>query len=376
VKAALINTIATPYELADVEVGSPTGREVLVEVKGSGLCHSDLHLADNDYGMPLPLMLGHEIAGVVTEVGPDATMVKVGDHVVACVVPSCGRCVPCSLGNPTACENAGSFGRDEGAPARYTRDGEPVTQAFGIGGFSEYVLTHEAQVVSISKDVPFDRAALLGCGVVTGAGSVINSAKLRFGQTAVIIGCGGVGLNAVQGAALAGARKVIAVDLQQGKLELAKKFGATDVVNPADGDPIEQVRALTGGKGVDHAFEVIGLKPTLEQAVGMLGHFGTAYVVGMQKPGGRIEMNTDPMDPASILQGEQAIRGVFMGTTNFRYDVPLFAEMYLQGRLNLDDLVSKTVDIGFLNKGYEELKGGGVARNVITTFNADSIDLV
>lgn len=369
-KAALITQIGQPYEIGSIDIAAPIGREVLVEVKASGLCHSDLHISENDYGFPLPLVLGHEVAGVVTQVGPDVASIKVGDHVVACLVTACGVCNQCIQGHPTACLNPGANARAEGEAPRLSQDGKPLFQFSGISGFAEQVLAHENMLVAIDKAVPFDRAALLGCGVVTGAGAVLNSAKVRFGQTVAVIGCGGVGLNAVQAAALAGAERVIAIDLQPSKLELAKKFGATDVVNPADGDTVEQVRALTDGRGVDHAFEVIGVKQTLIQATQMLDHFGTAYIVGMQKPGATLEVISDPTNPAGLLNNEQSVRGIMMGTTNFKIDVPRYAKMYLQGRFNLDDLVSNTIDIGDINVGYEALQGGGVARSVITSFNA------
>lgn len=235
-----------------------------------------------------------------------------------------------------------------------------------MAGFAEQALFPEHLLAAISKDVPFDRASLLGCGVVTGAGAVIRTAKVRFGDTVAVFGAGGVGLNAIQAAALSGASKVIAIDLQPTKLDLAKKFGATHLVNPADGDTVEQVRALTDGQGVNHAFEVIGLIPTLEQATQVLDHGGTAYVVGMQRPGSRLSVNVDPMDLSSLLRREQSVKGVKMGSTNFKLDIPLYAELYLQGRFNLDDLVSTTIGLEDINEGYAELEKGKVARSVIT----------
>jgi len=365
-KAALIEKIGEPYVISDVDIAEPLGHEVLIDVKGSGLCHSDLTIATNDFGMPLPICQGHEVSGIAVALGPEVRSIKVGDHVVACLVDYCGHCDQCLRGHQTACRNRGGLARTPGQAPRLTRGGEFVLQLGDLGGFAEQVLTHENQLTPIDKAVPFDRAALLGCGVVTGAGAVINSAKVRFGQTVAVIGCGGVGLNAIQAAALSGARRVIAVDLQPGKLAMAKKFGATDLVNPADGDPVEQVRALTDGHGVDHAFEVIGLAPTLEQATKMLDHFGTAYVIGMQKPGARFPANVDPVDPNGMLNHEQQLRAVYMGTTTAKYDIPLYADLYLQGRFNLDDLVSQTIALDQINEGYEALMGGQVARSVIT----------
>ncbi|MDQ0691425.1 Zn-dependent alcohol dehydrogenase [Arthrobacter sp. W4I7] len=365
-KAALIKKTGEPYVLDDIRVDDPIGHEVLVEVKGSGLCHSDLGIAENDYGIPLPLVQGHEVAGVAIAVGPDVESVKVGDHVVACPVYFCGHCDQCLQGRNTSCREAAKRDREKGGNARFTMpDGRFVMQLGAIGGFAEQTLINENQLVSIDRRVPFDRAALLGCGVVTGAGAVFNSANVRAGETVAVIGCGGVGLNAVQAAALTGAGRIIAVDLQPGKLELAKTFGATDLVNPDDGDPVEQVRDLTGGHGVDHAFEMIGLMPTLVQATQMLDHFGTAYIVGMQKPGTKLQLNVDPMVPTGMLMKEQAIRGVKFGSVNVKRDIALYADLYLQGRFNLDDLVSQTISLEQINAGFEELKKGRVARSVI-----------
>lgn len=366
VKAALITKTNSPFEVHDIDIDRPLGNEVLIDVKGSGLCHSDLHIARNDYGIPLPLLQGHETAGIVTALGPDVRSLKVGDHVVACNVGVCGHCDRCLDGRPNGCRNKGNVDRQPDQGSRVTWEGQPVTTLGGMSGFAEQALFPEHLLAVVSKDIPFDRAALLGCGVVTGAGAVIRTAGVRFGDTVAVFGAGGVGLNAVQAAALSGASKVIVVDLQSGKLDLARKFGATHTVNPADGDTVEQVRALTDGRGVDHAFEVIGLVPTLQQATQVLDHNGTAYVVGMQRPGATLSINVDPMDLDSLLRREQSVRGVMMGSTNFKLDIPLYAELYLQGRLNLDDLVSNTIDLVDINEGYAELEKGKVARSVIT----------
>jgi S-(hydroxymethyl)glutathione dehydrogenase / alcohol dehydrogenase len=364
--AALITEIAKPFEIGEVEVDTPIRDEVLVEVKASSLCHSDLHLAHNDYGLPLPILLGHEFSGIVREVGPEVKSVNIGDHVVACVVPSCGTCDRCAAGWPSGCRNSQGLGRTPDENPRISFQGEATTPIQGLSGFTQFTLLGEKNLVTVNKEIPFDRASLLGCGVVTGAGAVLRSARVQAGETVAVFGAGGVGLNAVQAASLVGARRVIVVDLQQNKLELAKKFGATDLVNPADGDAIEQIMAITEGRGVDHAFEIIGIMPTLQQAVQSLGHRGTAYVVGMQKPGAALSVNVDPMDTTSILQGEKAVRGVMMGSTNFKLDIPLYADLYAQGRYNLDDLVEKNISLDEINRGYEELETGRIARNVIT----------
>jgi S-(hydroxymethyl)glutathione dehydrogenase/alcohol dehydrogenase len=359
-KAAVLEAIGQPMVIDDIEVAAPTGREVLIEVKANGLCHSDLHMAENNFGTVLPAIFGHELAGIVTEVGPLVTQVAVGDHVVGCLVSHCGACEKCLAGRTYECRNRAATARAKGEAPRLSRRGEAVTQGFSLSGFAEQTLVHENNIVKITKDIPFDKACLLGCGVVTGAGAVINSARTRVGDTVAVIGCGGVGLSAIQGARLAGARRIVAVDLQPGKLELALKLGATDVVNPNDGDAIEQVKALTGGYGVDHAFEVIGLKDTAMQAFNMLATGGTAYLIGIQKPGTVFEL-----PGGSFLGSQRALRGVYMGSTNFKVDVPMFADYYLQGRFKLDELVSQTIPLDQVNEGYEELKKGEVARSVV-----------
>ncbi|WP_322790887.1 Zn-dependent alcohol dehydrogenase [Mycolicibacterium madagascariense] len=338
---------------------------MLVDVKASGLCHSDYYVATTEIGQSLPAVLGHEVSGVVIEVGANVVGFAAGDHVVACLAGFCGRCDRCLSGRSNLCRNypAGTQ-RSPGDRSRLTLGGEAIAQFSEVSGFAERVLLHQNNAVVIPHDVPFPQAAILGCGVTTGAGSAIRSAGVRVGEDVAVIGCGGVGLNTIQGAALAGARKVIAVDIQPTKLELAStKFGATHTVNAADQDAVEAVRELTAG-GVDHAFEVIGGIPrTLEQAVEMLAPGGTAYIVGAQPPTSALAMPA-----ANFLFQKTGLRGVFMGSTNFKVDIPLYAELYLQGRFNLDDLISRTIRLDEINEAYADLAGGNVARSMITSF--------
>lgn len=360
-KAAVLDSVGSPLVVRDVDIAEPIGLEVLLEVKASGLCHSDLHMMNNPKGFPLAAVLGHEASGVVTAVGPDVTQFAVGDHVVGCLVSHCGRCERCMSGRPYQCRNAAETARAPEQGARLSVEGAPVIQFWSLGAFAEQMLVHENNIVKVDPSIPFEKAALLGCGVVTGAGAVINTAQTQPGDTVAVIGCGGVGLSAVQGAALAGARRVIAIDLVPAKLELAKRFGATDTVNPADGDVIEQVKALTGGRGVDKSFEVIGLSQTAAQAIRMLDTGGSAYLIGLHKPGALLEIDV----MSDLLVPQRSVQGVYMGSSNFKQDIPMFADYYLQGRLNLDDLISQTISIEQINEGYEELKAGGVARSVV-----------
>lgn len=363
-RAAVLDQVGGRYEIRDITIADPIGREVLVDVKASGLCHSDEHIRENDFGFPMPTVLGHEVAGIVTAVGPDVTELDVGDHVSGCLINYCGHCDECLKGAPFRCLNQlMSTARTAEEPPRLTTaEGEPITQFSSLSGFAEQVLSHEHNMVKINKDIPFEVACLLGCGVITGMGTAINTAGVRVGDYVAVFGCGGVGLNGIQGAKIAGARKIIGIDLQPSKLELAKKFGATDVINPKEEDLVERVMEITSGYGVHHAFEMIGLLPTLEQAMSILGMDGTAYVVGMQKPENRLSVELFH----DLLMKRKAVKGVYMGSTNSHIDIPIYADMYTQGRLNLDDLVSKRIKLEDINEAYEELAGGQVARAVIT----------
>jgi S-(hydroxymethyl)glutathione dehydrogenase/alcohol dehydrogenase len=362
-KAAVINATGEKFEIQDIEISSPVGREVLVQVKASGLCHSDLHLAMHNYGVPLPAVFGHELAGVVLEIGSDVREFAVGDHVVACLIQYCGHCESCLAGRTYQCKNPNETLRDPALGHRLTRGGQPVTPGFGTAAFAERALVHENQLAKVPEALPFPQACLLGCGTVTGAGAVINTAEVRPGDSVAVIGVGGVGLNAISAAKLAGATRIIAVDVQSSKLELARLFGATDMVDSSQGDPVAKVLELTGG-GVDHAFEVVGLKETSEQAVRMTCVGGDAYLIGVHKPGSKIELAVTE----ELLGTQRRLRGVYMGSSNIKHDIPMYANLYLQGKLNLDDLVSREINLAEINEAYADLNGGKIARSVITSF--------
>lgn len=359
-KAAVLTEVGGSFDVLDIGIDNPEAHEVLIDVKASGLCHSDLHVASSHVGFPMPAVLGHEVSGLVVGVGSAVTSVQIGDRVVTSPVHSCGTCKGCRTGKPYQCRVPSHTDRGAERDPRLSLDGQRLTQFIGVGGFAEQVLVHENTVIKVPDAIPFDRAALLGCGVVTGAGAAINTARIRPGDTVAVIGAGGVGLNVIQGAKLAGATRIIAIDLQPAKLELAEIFGATDVINGAEGDALEAVKQLTGG--VTHAFEVIGLQATSEQAVAMLEIGGTAYLIGVHKPGAQINLT-----PFGDLMGRQkGIRGVAMGSSNIQVDIPMYAELYLQGRFKLDELVSAHISLDEIGKGYEQLRGGAVARSVIT----------
>lgn len=363
-KAAVVDAVGGGFALQDVDIAEPTRREVLVEVRASGLCHTDLTLATHAFaGFPPPMVLGHEIAGVVAAVGPDARAFGAGDHVVGCLVQWCGSCPACLDDRPYQCGRPETTLRDPGRDApRLSRAGRPLAQGMGLGGFAQLALVHENQLTAVPRRMPFAPAALLGCGVLTGAGSVLNGARVRVGETVAVIGAGGVGLNAVGAARIAGASRVIAVDVQDGRLRRATDFGATDVVNSATTDAVTAVRELTGG-GVRHAFDVVGVAATTEQALRMTALGGGVYVVGLAGSGGDLKLSL----PRLLLQ-QKSIQGLIMGSGNPRRDIPRYADLYLRGHLDLDALVSRKISLGDIDTGYTALRDPDVARVVVTSF--------
>ena len=360
-KALVVNALGGRFEPDDLEIASPIGREVLVDVQASGLCHTDVLFATNNI-IPMPAVLGHEVAGIVAEVGPDVQQFKVGDHVVGSLVQSCGACARCLSGRSFQCQHPESTLRRPTDPPRISRHGVGVFQGLGLGGFAERALIHENQLAILPKEMPFAQASLLGCGVVTGAGAVLNTAQVSAGETVVIVGAGGVGLNAISGARIAGASRIVVIDIQPKRLEAAKQFGATDVVDSSKTNPVEAVRGFLPG-GADHVFDFVGSKAVAEQGLAMLGVGGGLYLVGVTKPQVNLELNI-----FDAIGGQKHVEGVNFGSTNFKRDIPMYAELYLQGRMNLDDLVSKKISLREVNDGYAALKDGSLNRVVVTSF--------
>lgn len=357
-RAAVLREAPGELVVEEVRVAAPGPHEVRIANAAAGLCHSDLHFMDATYPWILPAVLGHESAGVVEEVGDQVSYVKRGDHVVTCVSVFCGECDRCLSGRPALCASP-AVRHPADAPPRLTApDGEPVSQFSDLGSFAEELLVHERAVVKIPDHIPLDRAALVGCGVTTGIGAVLNTAEVRPGTTVAVVGCGGIGLNCVQGARLAGALRVVAVDVQPWKLELAATFGATDLVDAGAGDPVAQVRELTGG-GVDYSFEAIGTKGTVEQVYAMARPGGTATVIGMVPLGTKVEL-----EGADFLS-ERRLQGCLMGSNRFRIEMPRILELYSQGRLKLDELITARIPLEGLNAAAAELREGSVARSVV-----------
>jgi S-(hydroxymethyl)glutathione dehydrogenase / alcohol dehydrogenase len=357
-KAAVLYEANTPLVIEDVGLRKPAAHEVLLRTAVAGLCHSDLHFIEGLYPHPLPAVLGHESAGIVEQVGSEVTYVKPGDHVVTCLSVFCGTCENCITGRPVLCLNTEVKLPPGKAQRLEWQKPEQLHTFLNLSSFAEQMLVHENAVVKIRDDMPLDRAALIGCGVITGYGAAVNTAKVAPGETVAVIGCGGVGMAAVNGAYIAGAGRVIAVDTNPVKLQLATKLGATDLVNPNDGDPVERIVEMTKG-GVHHAIECLGLKLTAEQAFQMLAFGGTATLVGMVPFGQKIELH------GFDFLRERKIQGSSMGSNRFRVDMPRLIELYMQGRLHLDDWISDRIKLAEINQGFKAMKEGKVVRSVI-----------
>jgi S-(hydroxymethyl)glutathione dehydrogenase / alcohol dehydrogenase len=332
---------------------------VRVRVVGSGLCHSDLHLLKGDLLWDLPLVPGHEASGVIEQVGEMVTSVKVGDHVIACTSVFCGHCSQCLTGHPSRCTSP-ELRRGEGQEPRISGEaGEALVQFADIAGFAEEMLLHENAVVRIDPEFPLETVAIVGCAAVTGMGAVFNTAQVRPGSRVVVIGAGGIGLHAIQGAHIAGARQIIAVDLNPAKLPRAQAMGATDTIDASATDPVEAVQELTGG-GADYTFEAIGLPRTAEQCVAMLAPGGTATIIGAMPEGSSISFGGRALLP------DKRVLGCLMGSNRFRLDIPVYLEYYRQGRFDLDHMISRKIALEEIHEGYAALESSDIARSIIT----------
>ncbi len=357
-RAAVLHAANQPLTIEDVELTKPGPREVLLRTAFAGLCHSDLHFIDGLYPHPTPCVLGHESAGIVEAVGEGVTYVKPGDHVITCLSVFCGTCPQCVTGHPNLCENT-DVKMPPGVSRRLSwKGGELMNQFLNLSSFAEQMLVHENAIVKIDPDIPLDRAALVGCGVMTGVGAVFNAAKVEPGATVAVIGCGGVGLSAVNGAALAGAERIIAIDTVGSKLEIARELGATDTLNASNADPVKAVRDMTGG-GVHYSFEALGTKTTAEQAFGMLRPGGTATIIGMVPFGVKIELH------GYDFLRDRKLQGTSMGGNRFRVDMPRLLSLWRQGRLKLDHLISGRITLEQINDGFAALKSGAPVRQLI-----------
>src|SRR5579859_8119975 len=357
-KAAVFHGPNQPLSIEDVEIDKPREREVLVRTVASGVCHSDLHFVDGYYPFPAPAVLGHEAAGIVEAVGSEVTYVKAGDHVICCLSVFCGYCADCMSGHPNRCTNKAAVQRPKGDTPRLSQKGKMVRQFADLSTYAQNMLVHENALVKITHEIPLDRAALIGCGVTTGVGAVLNTARIEPGSTVAVFGCGGVGLSAIQGARIAGARMIVAVDVHDHKLETAYELGATHTINGAHKDPVKEIRQLTNG-GVEYAFEAIGLKRAAEQCFEAIRAGGTATIIGMIPVGQKIEL------AGSVFLREKKIQGSSMGSNHFKVDMPKYVDFYMQGRLKLDEMITRRMPLEDLNEAFRAMKAGEVARQVL-----------
>jgi S-(hydroxymethyl)glutathione dehydrogenase/alcohol dehydrogenase len=343
--------------IEDIEPAPPGPRDIVVEVGASGVCHSDLSIVHGYLPVPPPVILGHEGTGRVVEVGSEVTRAKVGDRVIASFVPSCGTCFFCRNDQANLCEGDMALMM---APRGTRADGTPITAFTGLGTFSEVMTLNEISAVTVETDLPDEQLALIGCGVTTGVGAALNAAKVKPGSTVAVIGCGGVGQAVIQGARIAGAARIIAVDMVELKRKTAEQFGATDLVDPNEGDAVQQVRELTGGRGADYAFEVIGLPQTIRQAYDMARRGGTAIVVGMARWDATVEL------PAfNLFYDEKTIVGTVYGTSQVRRDFQRYIDLIETGRLDLGSMVSRRIGLDDVNDAFRAMEAGEVIRSVI-----------
>jgi S-(hydroxymethyl)glutathione dehydrogenase/alcohol dehydrogenase len=359
VKAAVLYNFGEPLKVESLELRAPSADEVVVKLGASGVCHSDLSVQQAKLPFPPPVVLGHEGAGTVEEVGKDVRHLKPGDHVVLSWVENCGRCHFCVAGHAHLCD-AMMASMMSGGELVFQKDGVQIARMAGVASFAERTVVRGNAAIKISDDIPFDRACLVGCGVMTGVGAAVNTAKVQPGDTVAVFGCGGVGLNVIQGAVLCGASRVIAVDLSPAKLELAKTFGATDVVNGKDGNAPDQIRNLTSGLGVDFAFEVIGVPAVITEAYFSLKRGGKVIVVGVPPMGEMVQI------PGQMIAlEEKSIVGSLYGSGNMKRDMPRLIELYQRKKLKLDELVSKRIKLEDVNAAFADMEKGAVARSVI-----------
>jgi len=356
ITAAVCHAFGQPLTVEQVELRDPIAGEVEVTLAAVAICHSDITYLDGGWGGSLPAVYGHEAAGTVSSVGDGVRGISVGDAVVVTLIRSCGHCAPCSSGKPVMCDT--SYDGDHG-PLR-TADGGKLHQAMASGAFAEKVVVDQSQVVRIPSDISMEAASLLACGVITGVGAVVNAANLRAGQDVVVIGAGGVGLNAIQGARIAGARRIVAVDMSPEKLAIAKEFGATDGVLATDPEPWRAAKAAMG-RGADAVFVTVGAIPAFDQGPQYLAKGGRVIMVGMPHSGA---MST--YEPVMVAAAGQGMIGSKMGDTVIKRDIPWMVDLYQQGRLKLDELISGRWTLEQINEAIADTKTGSARRNVIT----------
>lgn len=355
-KAAVCYEFGKPLVVEEITIDPPQRGEVKVKLAATAICHSDVHLIRGEWGGDLPVVPGHEAAGIVAEVGEGVRSLQPGDHVVVSLLRNCGRCLHCMTGAPYLCD--ADFALDTDTRLRNLR-GEQLQRGDRTAAFAEYTVVHETQCVQVPAELPLTSTALLACGVITGVGAVVNTAKVPPGSSVAVIGVGGVGLNAIQGARIAGARSIIAVDLLENKLAAARTFGATDTVNATEHEPVETVRARNGGRGIDYVFVTVGSSRAVEQGFDMIRPGGMVVVVGLPPASATVALNVHH------FWAERHVVGSPMGSTRLNVDVPWLVELYRQGRLKLDELVTRCYPLEEVNEAIESMERGEALRNVI-----------
>lgn len=370
IRAAVLNGIGLPRPYAQsrplsietLDLDPPGEGEVLVRIKAAGLCHSDLSVINGDRPRPVPMALGHEAAGIVEALGPGVHDLEPGDHVVLVFVPSCGHCAPCAEGRPALCEpGAAANGRGEmlGGGRRLSRDGAPVHHHLGVSAFADHAVVSRRSLVRIDRDIPLDRAALFGCAVLTGVGAVVNTARIPVGASVAVVGLGGVGLNALLGARVAGAARIVAVDLLASRLDLARELGATDAFEAGEPDCARKIREATGG-GVDYAFEMAGSVPALDLAYTITRRGGTTVTAGLANPERHLSLQQ-----VGLVAEERTLKGSYIGSCIPTRDVPRYLDLFRRGRLEVDRLLTGRIALDEVNEAFDRLSDGTAIRQVI-----------
>jgi len=354
-KAAVCYEFGKPLVVEDIDIDPPQGTEVKVRIGATAICHSDIHSIRGELGGGVPQVPGHETSGWVEELGPGVGLLKKGDQVVVSLLKSCGHCVSCRLGRPWLCESDWPHVKN---PRLHNKKGEVLRPMTGVAAFAEYIVVDQSQCAVVPKDLPVDRACLLACGVITGFGAVVNRAQVRPMSSVVIIGVGGVGLNAVQGAAISGAYPIIAVDVLDSKLQAARDFGATHTVNAGDKDAIGQVQALTGGRGADYVFVTVGSVTAISQGYNMSGSRGMVVVVGLSPRGEKLTV-------PPFFGGERMLTSSNMGSTNLALEIPKLVALYQSGKLKLDELITRHYNLPQINTAIDTVMKGEALRNII-----------
>ena len=356
-KAAVCRAFGAPLTVESVELAEPGVGEVMIRTAACAICHSDISYVDGAWGGELPAVYGHEAAGVIEAVGPGVTRLKVGDHVVATLIRNCGFCPACTEGAPVFCEEV--FPLDRATPL-HDSAGKPIVHGLHMGAFAERMVVDQSQAIAIPKELPLDSAALIACGVLTGLGAVINTAGVKACSSVVVIGCGGVGLNSIQGARIAGASPIIAVDVEPAKLAAAREFGATETINAKSEDVADRVAALNGGRKADWVFVSVGVKGAAERGVSLMKRNGATVLVGMPPSG-----VTATIDPGWLAADGQRILGSKMGSARPAIDVPMIIKLHREGRLKLDQLISGRYRLESINEALASSRSGAAVRNVI-----------